>query len=133
MTPFAGIDTSILLTKAMQVAQLNHKIIANNIANADTPHFNPTELDFKKTLRIALQGRGGTDLRTGRPRPFSFVRRRPESAKLALLSKNDYNKVDLDDQIAKLSENTGKYIMYANLLRKRFEMTKGMLSGLDRN
>jgi flagellar basal-body rod protein FlgB len=132
MTPFAGIDTGRLLTRAMQVTQLNHKIIANNIANADTPHFNPTHLDFQKTLQMTLQGRGGTDLRTGRPRPYSVITRAPESAKLAILSKNDYNKVDLDDQVSKLAENTGKYIMYANLLRKRFEMTKGMLSGLDR-
>ena len=51
---------------------------------------------------------------------------------LAFLSKNDYNKVDLDDQMAKLSANTGKYVTYGRLLAKRFEMTKNMLSALQR-
>ena len=132
MVPFAGIDTSTVLVSAMKTAALNHTLLANNIANADTPHFNPVELDFQATLRAAIEGRGGIDLRTTRPRHFDFRRATPQFERLAFLSKNDYNKVDLDDQLTKLSENTGRYTTYARLLTKRFEQAKRLLNGLGR-
>ncbi len=131
-TPFAGVDTSSVLLAGMKTASLNHRFLANNIANVDTPRYNPVELDFKKTLSDAIEGRGGIALRTTRPRHLDFTEHRAQFKHLAFLSKNDYNKVDLDEQMAKLSENTGKYSTYARLLSKRFEMTKRMLNGLTR-
>ena len=132
MAAFAGIDTSHLLLQAMKTAELNHRVIANNLANVDTPHYNATELDFQKTLREALEGRGGFALRTTRPRHLDYTSNRPQFERLAFLSKNDYNKVDLDVELTKLAENRGKYTTYARLLTKRFEQTKRMLNDLSR-
>lgn len=132
MTPFAGVDTSTLLAQAMKVREQNHRFLANNIANVDTPHYNPVELDFQKTLHSLVEGRGGVALRTTRPRHFDHETQRLDFERLAFLSKNDYNKVDLDDQMTKLSQNTGEYTTYARLLSKRFEMTKSMLQSLAR-
>lgn len=132
MTPFAGIDTNQVLVQAMKTAEWNHRILATNIANADTPNYNPIELNFQQALSAAIEGRGGFALRTDRPRHLDFSQPRPNFKSLAFLSKNDYNKVDLDEQMAKLSENTSKYTTYAALLAKRFDMTKSMLSSLAR-
>ncbi len=87
-------------------------------------------MDFQKTLQAALEGRGGFALRTTRPRHLSYTEHRPQFEGLAFLSKNDYNKVDLDDQLAKLSQNTSRYGTYANLLNKRFGQLKDMLNAL---
>lgn len=130
MLPYAGIDTSLLLTKAMAVAQENHRVIASNIANADTPHYNSRDLDFQKTLQGFLNGQGRVALRTTRPEHIEKGLQRPEFERLAFLSKNDYNKVDIDDQMAKLSENTGKYTTYGSLLGKQFEEVKTTLTAL---
>ncbi len=132
MTPFSGVNTDRVLVEAMKTAETNHRMLARNIANIDTPNYNPTELDFQKALRAAIEGRGGFALRTDRPRHLDFSQPRPHFKDLAFLSKNDYNKVDLDDQMAKLSENTGKYTTYAALLAKRFEMVKSTLTSLAR-
>ena len=132
MIAFAGMDTGRVLTEAMKVAETKHRFIANNIANADTPNYSPVELNFDKTLNDALEGRGGLALRTVRPRHLDYRTERPYFERLAFLSKNDYNKVDLDDQMAKLGENTSRYTTYARLLRKRFEQTKNMLNALSR-
>lgn len=132
MSAFAGIDTSNLLVQAMKVREQNHRFLANNIANVDTPHYNPVELDFQKTLRSLVEGRGGAALRTTRPRHFDHETHRLNFERLAFLSKNDYNKVDLDDQMTKLSQNTGEYTTYARLLSKKFEMTTNMLQSLAR-
>ena len=132
MTPFAGVDTIRVLTGGLKTAEANHRLIANNIANADTPNFSPAELDFQKTLRDTLEGRGGFELRTTRPRHLDFRAERPQFERLAFLSKNDYNKVDLDDQLVKLGENASRYTTYARLLRKKFEGQKSMLTALGR-
>ena len=132
MTPYAGIDTNTLLVQAMKVREQNHRFLANNIANVDTPHYNPVELDFQKTLQSMVEGRGGIALRTTRPRHFDHSTYTTEFDRLAFLSKNDYNKVDIDDQMSKLAQNTGEYTTYARLLNKKFEMTKSMLSSLAR-
>ena len=132
MTSFAGVDTSDLLVQAMKVRERNHRFLANNIANVDTPHYTPVELDFQKTLQTMIEGRGGVALRTTRPRHFDHESHRTNFDRLAFLSKNDYNKVDIDDQMNKLSQNTGQYSTYARLLSKKFEMTKAMLNSLAR-
>jgi len=128
--PFAGVDTTRLLVEAMKVTRQNNLLIANNIANVDTPNFNPTELNFQATLRAALESRGRIPLRRTQPQHFEAVANRPEFERLAILSKNDYNKVDLDDQMAKLAENTGRYMTYGSLLNKQFDQVRNMLAAL---
>jgi flagellar basal-body rod protein FlgB len=132
MNAYAGVDTTNLLVQAMKVREQNHRYLANNIANVDTPNFTPSEIDFQKTLQSMVEGRGGAALRTTRPRHFDHETYRTEFDHLAFLSKNDYNKVDIDDQMSKLSQNTGEYGTYARLLSKKFEMTKAMLNSLAR-
>ena len=127
---FAGISSERVLTQALNVAATNHRILANNIANVDTPHFSPTELDFQATLRRELEGRSHVDLRTTRARHIDYRSERPEFERLVFLSKNDYNGVDLDDQMAKLSENRSRYTTYAALLTKRYRSYKSMLDSL---
>lgn len=130
MRPYAGVDTSRLLVSAMQVAEMNHRVLANNVANADTPHFNPKHVDFQKTLREQVEGHRRIALRTTQPRHVDLAAPRPHFERLAMLSKNDYNKVDLEEEMARLSENSGRFNTYATLLTKRFERVKGMLSNL---
>lgn len=128
MEPYAGVDTTRLLMAGMRVAQLNHRLIANNIANVDTPGYNPVTIDFQATLRDALDGRGSISLRKTRPQHIERNRLNPFLESLAYISKNDYNKVDIDQEIAKLSKNTGRYNVYGSLLVKRFQMVTNMLS-----
>ena len=130
MGAYAGVDTSTLLIQAMKVREQNHRFIANNIANVDTPHYTPTELDFERTLRSMVEGRGGCPPHDP-TLPSHHETHRLDFERLAILSRMT-NKVDLDDQIMKLSRNTGEYTTYARLLGKKFEMTKSMLQSLAR-
>ena len=130
MVPFAGVDTAQLLQAALRVTELNQKLIASNIANADTPNYNPARLDFKATLRSAVEGRGTFQLRGTDPRHFDVTRALPQFRSLAILSKNDYNKVDMEEEMTELSKNTGRYTTYGSLLVKRFRQHRDMLSNL---
>ena len=130
MLPYAGVDTTRLLVEAMKVTDANSRVIANNIANVDTPRYNATNLDFQATLRNAIEGRGRVSLRKTQNRHFVVEFSRPEVEANAFISKNDFNKVDLDEQMAKLSENTGRYTLYGSLLVKRFQLLRSMFSSL---
>lgn len=132
MAPFSGVSVTKVLGDAMRTAAITHRYLANNIANVDTPGFSPREIDFDKTLRAYIEGRGGIALRTNRPRHLEFESHRSHLVRKARVSTNDFNKVDLDDQITKLSANTGRYTLYASLLDKHFTMTRNMLQALQR-
>ena len=43
-----------LLSRGMDVAVLRRNVIANNVANAETPNFKRTVVDFEASLRRAL-------------------------------------------------------------------------------
>lgn len=130
MPDFGNVGVTPLLMNAMRVASLNHRLIANNIANADTPNFDPARLDFQATLQRTLNGQEGVALRTTHRRHLGKTVPRPDFEALALLSKNDYNKVDLDEQMAALSENTSNFNVYARLLGRNFQRTRTMISDL---
>ena len=130
MSSFGGVDVVRLLQEGMRVASDNHRLIANNIANADTPNYSPVHLDFQATLRAAIGGRSRISLRKTQARHLDGVRQFAQFEHLAKSSKNDYNKVDLEDEMSRLSMNTGRYTTYGSLLTKRFSTMKNMLSTL---
>lgn len=128
---FEGVDTARLLHGAMRVAVTNHTIIANNVANADTPGYSPTRLDFQATLKDVIHGHRSVSLRKTHPK---HLEGRPRMAgrfeRKALLSKNDFNKVDLENEMDQLNRNSGNYDLYGALLSKRFAQVRGMLQRL---
>lgn len=128
MGAFAGVNTTTLLVAGMKVAQQNHRLIANNIANADTPGYNPVKLDFQATLRDAVAGRGAIELRRTDPRHLDASRYRLDSGRLVRSSKNDYNKVDIEEETNNLAQNRGDYIKFSSILTKQFSMVKNMLA-----
>jgi flagellar basal-body rod protein FlgB len=125
-------DVTQLLVAAMSTSEKNHRVLANNIANADTPGFTPQQLDFQRVLRATLDGRGGAVLRTGHPRHQTLAVSKRVLREAAQSSRNDFNKVNLDQELAALSENTSKYVTYATLLNKRFEQYRNTLQSLSR-
>ncbi len=128
MPPFAGVNTTRLLVSGMKLAQDNHRIIANNIANAETPGYNPVTMDFQATLRNAIEGRGRIGLRRTRPQHLEASRFKLDQSDLVRVAKNDYNKVDIEEETANLAENRGRYLTYGSIVVKQFSMVKNMLA-----
>jgi flagellar basal-body rod protein FlgB len=126
------ISAETMLISAMKVAEINHRYIANNIANADTPGYTQRELDFQKSLDAVLQGRGGIVLRTSHPRHIQIEKEGVVVEKKSNVLKNDFNSVDIDEQIAKLTENTGNINIYSSLLSKKFSQLTTIINDLKR-
>ena len=132
MSVYDGMDVTRVLQVAMKTTERNHRLHANNIANADTPNYHPTSLNFQKTMLNELQERGGISLRKNRPRHLEFTSARPELEKRVGMSKNDHNMVDLDVELTKMTKNASDYGTYAQLMRKYYTQTTDMLQSLNR-
>jgi flagellar basal-body rod protein FlgB len=88
-------STQLVLDRAISGATLRNAVLANNVANADTPGFQPSDVDFHAALQGALAG-GGSNI--------AAVQFKPEQgAPVALRA--DGNGVDAEAESAKLAEN----------------------------
>jgi flagellar basal-body rod protein FlgB len=109
-------DAIPALERLAQFAGARHRLIANNIANLDTPGFRPMDLsvsDFQEQLAEVVE-----DRRAGRkPGPIEL---QPEPKGDNILF-HDGNDRDLDRTMQDLVENFLTFRVANELLRSRFE------------
>jgi flagellar basal-body rod protein FlgB len=96
---------------ALEAATLRHQAIASNIANANTPGYQPLRVSFEEqlgALRASLGGSGTSDLQ-------SLAAVQPRLERDAAASPLDgASGVAIDDEVARLSANV---VHYQALLR----------------
>jgi flagellar basal-body rod protein FlgB len=83
----------------MDLLSTRQKLVASNIANADTPGYHTQDIDFQSELQNAI---------SGTPNVMDVA---------GLQMKNDGNNVSLDRESRLLSENALRFNVAANLLR----------------
>jgi flagellar basal-body rod protein FlgB len=105
------------LERLAQFAGARHRLIANNIANLDTPGYRPVDLSvshFQKQLAEAVE-----DRRAGlKPGPIEL---QPEPRADNILF-HDGNDRDLDRTMQDLVENFLTFRVANELMRSRFEL-----------
>ena len=89
---------------AMQAAAVRNDVIANNIANADTPGFKARGVSFEKALQTALERRAQTGILdlTGVKPEVRYVNQ-------GFHYRLDQNNVDIEAEMAALYRNSVKY------------------------
>ncbi len=125
-------ETTPILERALPVLEQSHRILANNVANANTPGFSPTHVSFRESLQLALSrgGRTPTALRTTHPRhivseraPASLVFESDEFEP----GRNDESRFDVDREMVELLKNTGKFDILSSILAKRYRQMREVL------
>jgi flagellar basal-body rod protein FlgB len=96
----------------MNMVSQRQKLVASNIANADTPGYKTQDLDFQASFRSALDG--------GSPVAIQVS---------GLNTKNDGNNVDLDREARLLAENAMRFNVATNLMRSSLNQVKEAISG----
>jgi flagellar basal-body rod protein FlgB len=104
-----------LLEQAISAASIRHKVIADNIANVNTPGFKRSEVRFEDALReemdspkqklpmlITHEHHIGQTVRSGVPSPQ--IRTVTENS-----FRTDGNNVDIDVEMANMAKNTIYY------------------------
>jgi len=93
----------------MDLLSARQKVVASNIANADTPGYKTKDIDFQSEFRAAAGGA-------------------PESFEVAGLPvKNDGNNVSLDRESRLLAENDMRFNLASNLLRSEVQSIRAAL------
>ena len=98
------------LERYLDLLSVRQKLVASNVANADTPGYKTRDLDFPAELR-----RAGDGLRPG---PVEVT---------GLRVKNDGNNVSMDREARLLAENAIRFNMASNLLRSQLRMVKNAI------
>jgi flagellar basal-body rod protein FlgB len=121
--PMALIDSiSRGLADALGVHQRRQEVLATNLANVETPGFRAGEVDFRTALRRAFDANAAPVPGDAAPEPAALVEDTSAPARA------DGNTVDLDLQMAKLSENAGRYTALARILSTRLALMRSAIT-----
>lgn len=117
-----GSDKSIdMLEKMLDVSAIKHKVIANNIANINTPGYKRMEVSFADQLEKVIKNTSMNKFDTLQPKVVIAEKDRNETVR------NDGNNVDMDKEISSLLKNTLSYNTYSQLLAKKMELVKSAI------
>ena len=130
MRAFEGTSITTLLQKSMSICEERHRVIANNIANLNTPGYRPVDIDFRKTLDRAMSNRDVFYGTVTHPRHIPIIRKRPVVMEPTHRLRSDRSGVDIDYEMGELTKNTALYTMYGTLLRRKFQLVANMLRNM---
>lgn len=139
----------IVLNKSLQASALRHKVIANNIANINTPRFKRSEVSFEKQLAEALaeeeplnisKNKKELPLKVTNAKHFNNISATkpkitlnevaPEKIEIADESmRNDQNNVDIDRETADIAKNSIYYQAVAARLSSYTSTLKQVIEG----
>jgi flagellar basal-body rod protein FlgB len=127
-----------LLEKALDTESLRRKVIANNIANVDVPHFKRSEVNFESELTRAIMEQQDPDnklpakLTDKRHIPF-YVPREIESVRPRInldyntTARNDGNNVDIEKEVVDSAKNQLRYNAYITMLNNNYRNLKNAM------
>lgn len=128
-------DTMAVLAKSLNLRSIQHKALASNIANMDTPNYKAVEIDVAEKMN---KNRGlvpGIALVRTHADHLQFRSNRADPVKLTAVPapayslRGDGNTVDIDRTMGKLAENTLLYDATAQLISQKFKGLKDVIKG----
>lgn len=121
--------TMDIMHRSLDVTVLRRRVIADNIANSDTPNFKRSVVNFEAELKRALDTRREKKLpaRLSDPRhiPFERIRDYREVKPRTVLdfltsSKNNGNNVDLEEEMMLGLQNQLNYDLISRAISNQF-------------
>ncbi len=109
----------VLLSKLLDLTATKNKVIANNIANVNTPGYKKSDVSFEKELLKAVESKN-----------ISKIKELQETISLSKdkSTKKDGNNVDLDRELVTFYQMSDRHNIYLEILSKKF---KGMISAIQ--
>jgi flagellar basal-body rod protein FlgB len=124
-----GIKVLQLIGRKLDYVATRHTLLAQNVANADTPGYTPKDL---KPFAAALKGSAATRLVQTSPlhlspskSPQAFTEDRRAGS---WETEPSGNGVGLEEQMIKAADSTREYQLASNLLRKNISMLRATLN-----
>jgi flagellar basal-body rod protein FlgB len=109
-----------VLTRLLDAATLRHRVIANNLANVNTPGYHRREVAFDQAFARALRTKGEEAAAAVRPRVV-------ESS--ATTARQDGNTVDVDQELGELNKNAMMFQTFTQFLAGQIATMKTAITG----
>jgi flagellar basal-body rod protein FlgB len=132
-------QTIKILENALDTAALRQKVIADNIANVNTPGFKKSYVSFEDELSLALQKRKVSSFKaiTTDPRHIQFYKPLKDPTKVRprlyiendTFFRNDINNVDINIQMANLAKNSIMYNAVVNRVSGMLQLLQTVIRG----
>ena len=100
------------LERYLDLLSTRQKLVASNIANADTPKYQTQDIDFQFEFASLTQGQEPQIIHPG-----------------GLKQKPDGNNVDLDREARILAEDAARFNLASTLVHGRFKMVQQAIQG----
>jgi len=114
MTTLLTNSTFRLLESTLDASALRQRVLANNIANIETPGFKRSDVDFSQVLNKELNQTFSIEAKRTNPRHIAFSSAgfgndpRVVTDETSIMN-NNKNNVDIDSEMSKLAENQLSY------------------------
>jgi flagellar basal-body rod protein FlgB len=115
-----------ILQKIVQEANMRQKVIASNIANSDTPGYKAKDVKFNNFLNNEVK------LLTTDPKHIESKSGGKVSGEVVMeneLSWGDRNNVELDVEVAKMTENSLRHEAALRILNSKIKMYMNAIKG----
>lgn len=109
------------LSVAMQLSEQQHRVISQNLANANTVNYKAQQIDFEGLLSELAKAEGVAKERITGDIPVEEIEGLPE--------RQDGNNVDVAGQVSALKGNTLLYESFSNILSSRIALMRKAISG----
>lgn len=116
-----------VLDKAADASWTRNEVIANNIANVDTPGYKRKDVQFESFLTSALAGDNSLDSRVADAN-LSTLDARVYTDSASLSYRLDGNNVDIDTESANMAENQIRYYALLDSMSQEFSRLKTVLT-----
>lgn len=132
---FAGKVHFNVLERGLDAAALRQRVIANNIANVDTPRFKRSEVQFEQMLAQTLRERHSSFIgkRTDERHLYIGQAAPIPAARLATdmhsAMNNNNNNVDIDQEMSLLAKNQLRYNVMIDQLNHEMKQLRIAIDG----
>jgi len=123
-------EVTTILEHVLGVLEASQRVLANNVANANTPNFTPTRISFADSLRQAMQSSGSISLRVTSPGHIRQPSARPALVTAAddyAAGRTDESKFDVDREMVEVLKNSSSYDVFSSILRGRYQQVRDVL------
>lgn len=131
--------TNYLLEKSMDASMMRHQVIADNIANADTPGFKRSSITFESQLKRALDSEitaqkvphaymtNKKHISFNKPLDFRKVKSKVR-VDFDTNYRNDKNNVDIEKEVSDAVVNTLRYRALVERIKGNYKMLNHVLT-----
>jgi flagellar basal-body rod protein FlgB len=109
-----------LLGRLLDAASLRHQVIAQNVANVNTPGYHGLDVAFEEMLEEELKTDGATFGQRQKPRVVEAA---------GGVAREDGNNVDIDAEMGRLNKNTLLYNVYSQILATKIAAMRSAITG----